>query len=385
MRAHMQGIDVSTLLGVRLETKEPAGRAYTAYPNSANVRWLIPANQPILRRVSIGGLYQPNSLRGRAVRRIMGAGALRGEKVWLEEEALARLETSVAPVVGGGDLCLAFYLGVPAPHRKVTAQVLTPDGETLAYAKIATSPLAQSAVRTERRTLLRLSESADLYGKVPRVLGSFDWKQGIVLIITTGPPRPGPSKLTRTHSRFCAEVFQSFREEGAFSESPMWTSMSEIWFRLKQNAPETLPVHLGPALEWLHHELGPVRMPLSLAHGDFVPWNTRMGSLSLFVFDWERASEGMIPLYDAFHFQALQAALQGRRPGIRDRRFLLDLSNTLWPEGAEDLSRLYLAYLAHVCLLYSEAQSLAPGVGERKVWHWFAQQIENVLKGEVQL
>jgi hypothetical protein len=40
---------------------------------------------------------------------------------------------------------LAFYLGVPAPHRKVTAQVLTPEGKTLAYAKIATSSICATA------------------------------------------------------------------------------------------------------------------------------------------------------------------------------------------------------------------------------------------------
>jgi hypothetical protein len=40
---------------------------------------------------------------------------------------------------------------------------------------------------------------------------------------------------------------------------------------------------------------------------------------------------------------------------------------------------LYLAYLTHVTLLYSEAQSLVPGVGEKKVWRWFAQQIESAL------
>jgi hypothetical protein len=105
-----------------------------------------------------------------------------------------------------------------------------------------------------------------------------------------------------------------------------------------------------------------------------------MGPRSLFVFDWERASEGMSPLYDAFNFQALQAALQGRRGGMRDRRFLLDLLDAHWPEGRKRLPNLYLAYLAHVTLLYSEAQSLAPGVGERKVWGWFAQQIEDVLE-----
>jgi hypothetical protein len=379
MRPHVQGTDASALLGVRLETGKTGRRMYTAYPNLANVRWLLPANQPALRRAGIEGLYQPNSLRGRAVRTIIGAGVVPGEKVWLEEDALARLETMLASVVGVEAVRLAFYLGVPAPHRKVTAQVLTPDGKTLAYAKIATSPLAQAAVKTERRALLRLSESAGLQGTVPMVLGSLAWHGGTILLITMGPPRPGPRGLSSVHLRFCTQVFQSFRVQETFVESPMWTHMSEIWLRLQHSSPETLPANLGLALERLHDELGPVSMPLSLAHGDFAPWNTRLGPRSLFVVDWERASEGMSPLYDAFNFQALQAALQGRRRGIRDRRFLLSLLDTLWPEGRKHLPILYLAYLGHVTLLYSEAQSLVPGVGEKKVWRWFAQQIEGAL------
>jgi hypothetical protein len=87
----------------------------------------------------------------------------------------------------------------------------------------------------------------------------------------------------------------------------------------------------------------------------------------------------MSPLYDAFNFQALQAALQGRRRGIRDKRFVVRLLEALWPEGRDHVSELYLAYLTHVSLLYSEAQSLVPGVGEKKVWRWFAQQIKIAL------
>src|SRR5829696_7397739 len=151
MRPYQHTTDASALLGVRLETGKTAGRIYTAYPNLANVRWLLPANQPALRRAGIEGLYQPNSLRGRAARHIIGKGALQGQKVWLQEDDLARLETKLASVVGVEGVRLAFYLGVPAPHRKVTAQVLTPEGNTLAYAKIATSELARGALDTERR------------------------------------------------------------------------------------------------------------------------------------------------------------------------------------------------------------------------------------------
>jgi hypothetical protein len=304
---------------------------------------------------------------------------VQGEKVWLEEDNLQRLETMLGSVMGVEAVRLAFYLGVPAPHRKVTAQVLTPDGKTLAYAKIATSQLAQAALKTERRALWRLSESAGLQGTVPEVLGSLEWHRGTILLITMGPPRPGPRRLSSAHLRFCTQLFQSFRGHQTFVESPMWSSMSEIWLHLQRSSPETLPANLGPALERLHDELGPVNMPLSLAHGDFAPWNTRLGERSLFVLDWERASEGMTPLYDAFNFQALQSALLGRRKGIRDRLFLLRLLDAIWPEGHKHLPILYLAYLTHVTLLYSEAQSLVPGVGEKKVWHWFAKQIESAL------
>ena len=379
MRPNVQGTDASALLGVRLETDKTAGRMYAAYPNLANVRWLLPANQPALRRAGIEGLYQPSSLRGRALRTIIGAGALQGEKVWLEEDNLQRLEAMVASAMGVEAVRLAFYLGVPAPHRKVTAQVLTPEGKTLAYAKIATSQLAQAALKTERRALLRLSESAGLQGTVPEVLGSLEWHGGTIILITMGPPRPGPRGLSSAHLRFCTQLFQSFRGHQTFVESPMWSGISEMWLHLKHGSPETLPANLGPALERLHDELGPVNMPLSLAHGDFAPWNTRLGERSLFVLDWERASEGMTPLYDAFNFQALQSALLDRRKGIRDRLFLLRLLDAIWPEGHKHLPILYLAYLTHVTLLYSEAQSLVPGVGDKKVWHWFAQQIESAL------
>jgi hypothetical protein len=385
MQPYVQGPDAFSLLGVRLETGKTAGRVYTAYPNLADVRWLLPVNRPALRRAGIEGLYQPNSLRGWAVRTIIGAGVVPGERVCLEEEGLARLEKMLALVLGVEAVRLAFYLGVPSPHRKVTAQVLTPDGKTLAYAKIATSPLAQAAVDTERRALLRLSQSAGLKGTVPKVLGSLQWQGGTILLITMGPPRPGPRGLSSVHLRFLKEVFEAFRVQETFVESPMWTHISETWLRLQQSSPETLPEILGPALERLHEELGEVSMPVSLAHGDFAPWNTRLGAHSLFVLDWERASEGMSPLYDAFNFQALQAALQGRRRGIRDQRFLLRLLESLWPEGRNHLSVLYLAYLTHVTLLYSEAQSLVPGVGEKKVWGWFAQQIKIALNEDTLL
>jgi len=373
MEAAANEFQVSALLGIRFEPKN-RGRAYTAYPSLGNVRWLFPSNHAVIRRAGIRGLYEPGSSRGRLLRRLIDTGALRGEKVWLEEKALARLETALAQTLGETEISTAFYVGVPSPHRKVTIQVLTPAGKTLAYGKIATSPLAQVAVGVERRTLLRLSERNGLRGKVPEVLSWFEWQGGTILLITAGPAAKGPKQLSHAHSSFCEELFFSFREEEVFGESPMWTRMSERWLRLQHGSPHLLPAHIGLALEQLSSELGPVLLPLSLAHGDFVPWNTRLAPQSLFVFDWERAAEGVIPLYDAFNFQTLQAAVYKRRSGLPNRRFLQTLLDVLWPGGQKYLPWMYLAYLVNVSLLYGEAQMIAPGVGERDAWHWLMQQ-----------
>jgi hypothetical protein len=370
---------VSALLGVRLESEGP-GQTYMAYPNLREVRWLLPTERPILRQAGIRGLYQPSSLRGRMLKRLIDAGVLRGEKVWLEESTLTSLEAAMTQALGEVDIRVAFYVGVPAPHRKVTAQVLTPAGKTLAYLKIATSPLAQAAVEVERSTLLRLSESERLRGKVPEVLSWFPWKEGKALLITSGPEHAGPKKLSSVHLSFCESLFLSFAEENVFRESPMWTRMTETLLRLNTDLPDPLPAYYGRAFQRLSEELGPVLLPLSLAHRDFAPWNTRLGPEGLFVVDWERAEQRVIPLYDAFHFRAIQAALFGGGKYLPDRRFLNHLLRRLWPEGHRHLPCLYLAYLVDMSLVYSEAQITAPGVGEQRVWRWFVEQIGAFLE-----
>jgi hypothetical protein len=216
---------------------------------------------------------------------------------------------------------------------------------------------------------------------VPEVLDRFSWQGGEVLLITAAPKRPGPRQLSEVHSQFCKDVFLSFAEECVFGESPMWTRMTETLLRLNRDLPDPLPSYYDRALQQLCKELGSTPLPLSLAHRDFAPWNTKLGSRGLFVFDWERAEEGVTPLYDVFHFWAIQAALFKRRWHLPDRRFLEDLLQDLWPGAQKHMSWLYLAYLVDMSFVYSEAQVIAPGVGEQHVWRWFMEQVRAFSEG----
>jgi hypothetical protein len=301
--------------------------------------------------------------------------------VWLDKDVLAQLKVQLARSLEEGALHLAFYTGTPGAYRKATVQVMTSAGRVLGYAKLASSRSAETDLETEHRTLLRLSESERLLGRVPKVLDRFDCQAGSVLFTTSGPTHRGPKELSNAHLEFFEAVFLPFAKRSVFCESPMWTLMSETAAYLEPSLPEPLPTYFARALEQLHDELGTALLPLSMAHRDFTPWNTRLGTQGIFVFDWGHAAEGVIPLYDAFHFQAIQAALFERRRYLPDRRFLRDSLNVLWPEGQEEsLPWLYLAYLVDMTLFYSEAQVTAPGTGEKRVWSWFVKQIETFLK-----
>ena len=160
----------------------------------------------------------------------------------------------------------------------------------------------------------------------------------------------------------------------------MWNRMVETSLRLNADLADPLPTYYSRALEQLKKGLSPVLLPLSLAHRDFAPWNTRLGPQGLFVFDWEIAEDGVTPLYDIFHFQSIQAALFKRRERLPDHRYLEALMHNLWPEGKDYMPWFYLAYLVDMSLVYSEAQIIAPGVGEQRVWRWFMEQIKNFLE-----
>lgn len=361
------------------------GREYRAYPSLSRARWLLPVGQPNVRKAGIRGLFRPSSLKGRTLRALIFAGGVPGQSVSLRRDALAGLEDDLAGALAEPEVRIAFYLGVPGAYRKITAQVMTPEGRTLAFAKIATSPVTRELVEKEHRILLLLSESEGLQGRIPEILHAFDWEGSRVVVMTGGPDRPGPKRLSYAHLDLCREVFLHFAQWSTFDESAMMVRMSETLLRVGPHLPDRLSVRLNHALGRVRKELGPVRLPLSLCHRDFAPWNTRVGPRGLFAFDWDGAQDGTTPLYDLFHFQAIQAALFGRRDPLPDRSFLRRSLGELWPGGHQYLPSLYLAYLLDISLFYGEARVLAPDAGEDRVWNWFCRQIESFLADDFPL
>lgn len=367
-----------SLLGLRLELHD-GGRPYVAYPNLRDTHWLLPVD-PLLRRAGISS-YAPTRVRGRVLKALIAAAWWRGQRVWLEEGPLAQLETQLGRILGAPELRLAFSIGTPGAYCKVTAQAMTPRGQVLAYAKLATLPLPQTALEAERRTLLRLAEVRVLRGRIPEVISWFYWGRSRVLLTTAASVQPGPRRLSDAHLEMLRLLHQVFAEVHPFTASPMWLRIVEAVNRLSPRLPDPWPIRYERALSYLNARMGQVKSPFSLAHRDFAPWNTRWGPRGLFVFDWEAAEDGVAPLYDAFHFQAVQAALAGKtyRPPYG---FLAAWLQNLWPEGNACVYPLYLAYLVDQSLFYGEGTLLSSDPDEdERVWRWLGEHIDAALEG----
>lgn len=366
-------------LGVGLEGE---GRSYAVYPNLREARWLFPAGRRVALRAGIREFFRPRSLKGRVFRAAVSSGGLRGRKVSLEREPLESLERELCRILGE-EVTLCFYIGSPGAYRKSTALALDAAGKTLAFAKIANTEQTRAKIETERRTLLRLSGCLELHGRVPRVFGHFHWNGNEVLVTSGGPPWPGPDSLADEHLDFCqrlAEFSSSGVPGEVFADSPAYARLSATLGRIEAGLPGEVAGLLHRALGRLREGLGGVDVPLSMAHRDFAPWNTRIGPRGLFVFDWDYATESAPPLYDLFHFQTIQSALAGQRdyrPSPEDFEGALE---GIWPGGRPYFPWLYLAYLLDVSLIYGEARVMAPEAGEDRVWRWFLSRIRDFLE-----
>jgi hypothetical protein len=253
------------------------------------------------------------------------------------------LEALVAEVTG--ETAPAFALSLGRPHRlhKVTVQVMRPTGEVLGYIKLPLTEAATERVGHEAAMLASLWGFADLRPHIPRVLHAGEWGDSYILLQSSGPAGPGPTEFGHAHEEFLLAL-QSVHSV----EKPGQAIAAEVEFRW-QNLEPQLDAELRrlgrDVLARARKQLDGSSVPCSIHHGDFAPWNTRMESGRLFLFDWESASFEAPVCWDAFHFRVqveglLEKKSDGRSAGglleSCKPEFLLYLLNSLCQLLEED-------------------------------------------------
>jgi len=315
-------------------------RWFFVLPSLTSPRWLFPLRNG---RCSLAGLeiYKPYARTARILKGLlttMVAAHYPGfatHRVLVASRGPLPLEALVREVTGECQPVFALSLGTEMRFRKITVQVMRPDGEILGYVKLPLTDAAVERVRHEAETLNRLWSFPALRLHVPRVLYSGEWRNGYILFQSGGPTRPGPVQFNRQCEEFLQLLWgiQTTEKPGHV----LWEEVAARWRKAEPGLSSRWRALGQAALAKAKRELDGVMVPYGVAHGDFAPWNTRVGEGRLYVFDWEFASWEAPTLWDIFHFKTQVGALLKKKNDMHisgDRRsgerasFLLYLLNS---------------------------------------------------------
>lgn len=338
-----------------------AGQGYTqahsffTLPSFASPRWLLPLTDERCARPGLH-VYEPFAGKGRVMKGLLAAivaarcQAVVPHHLLIASRGTLPLEDLVHQVTGEHQPVFALLVGTEARFRKLTVQVMRPEGEILGYIKLPLTDAAAERVRHEADTLIRLWEFPALRPHIPRVLYSGEWGQGTILFQTGGPPRPGPVRLGPEAEEFL-QILRAIRAVPKPGRV-LWEEVATHWRRAEPGLTSEWRALGHVALGKAKRELEGITITCGVSHGDFVPWNMRLGDDGLFVFDWEAALWEAPAQWDVFHFKTQVAALLRKNHDLYlspDRR-------------SGDRASFLLYLLSSACRLLGEA-SASPGAG----------------------
>lgn len=330
-------------------------RSFVALPSLTSPRWLFPLG---IRRCSLEGLeiYKPYAKSARILKGLLTAmvaarcDGLAPHRVLVASREPLPLEALVRKVTGECQPVFSLLVGTEVRFRKLTVQVMRPDGKILGYIKLPLTDAAAERVRHEAETLNHLWSFAALRSHIPRVLYSGEWGNGYILFQSGGPPHPGPVQFNRQ-----CEDFLKFLWGIQTTEKPghvLWEEVAARWRKAEAGLSSRWRALGQAALEKAKRELDGVMVSCGVGHGDFAPWNTRAGDGRLYVFDWESASWEAPTSWDIFHFKTQSAALLNKKNDL----------HISWDCGPGKRASFLLYLLNSACQLFGE-ESPSLGVG----------------------
>ncbi|MFZ5512576.1 MAG: aminoglycoside phosphotransferase family protein [Pseudomonadota bacterium] len=369
----MQLADSWRAIGESLVSDGERGRGAGRHPRRVRPRsWralfsnkprslLVPAHNRRAQRSSVD-FFVTHPLNRLYARTLLGAHR------WLPRSRL--LPELTLPPVDGPTLLdqllppasqIAFQIGTPGPYQKASMLAMAPDGTPLLLAKIALKASADEMVMTEARWLHELARLPRFEGKVPRLL-----KHGLTpngrgyLAMSVAPTLATTSAFTSAHRDFLADLARVRQQVARFPDSPACRYLARCFEQLAPAMKPATAALLGSALAECAERLAGWHGPFVLAHGDFAPWNIRVHGAGIFVFDWEYAWEGSIPLRDVCHYCLAPAAVTGRNITAAQFESALDHARDFalaahpgcdWQRPV--IKALALGYLLHTVLCYS--------------------------------
>jgi thymidylate kinase len=323
---------------------------FVILPSRKKPRWLLPLGDVKKTRQGLE-IYSPYGLTARLLQSGLARAIEMGWQGWawpkvlIASEVPLALEALVHEVTGEDRPAFALSLGTPGRYRKLTVQVMRSNGDILGYIKLPLTRQATQRVRGEAQTLQRLCDFDGLRRHIPRVLYAGDWGDGYILFQSSRAYGRGPVVFSFPHEEFLKALWSV--QPTAKPGQELVDEVQLEWRKVEPHSPAGWGELAERAFDRASRDLAGKALACGIGHGDFAPWNTRVGDGHLFVFDWEHAATGVPNLWDVCHFHVQvnsllrpwtpKDPLLGRSPAERASFLLFVMSSVcrLLDEGTD--------------------------------------------------
>lgn len=200
---------------------------------------------------------------------------------------------------------LGFFLGNPYNYLRPALHVFS-KGELVAIGKFADKDELRGRISREWEMLCSLKGVRGLAGALPSPIAYHRGHLGETLLTNAfAAGDPAPSELTPPVVAWLRSCQQAQTGDAAKTAlvGQLTRELAEV-----AGSDEFLSSVVGSAVQLL----AGAQVPVTLVHGDFVPWNMVLEGGSLRVFDWEYGCLDGLPNWDETHFM-LQVGLIVRR------------------------------------------------------------------------
>lgn len=361
--------------------------SYLKIKNHDGKVWFFPSRDHSLLRTGMA-LYQPSTVKGKVLKAVLpfflamkADKLLEGCTVFMEHE-----DAWLEPFFGEGPFFFSFFLGTPGVHRKMTIQIAGPEGKILGYAKIANNAFTWGLLRDEAQVLGVLRD----FDGAPNLLHMGKFGDFCLLLTDTRKTLRSqfPLEMGKEHFDFLVELFRRTATDSSFRESGFFRAVGYALSKSGGKLGKSREGLLESAFFLAGEALEAKKVPYSMAHRDFTPWNTYVEQRRVYAFDWEYAQSGYIPLIDFFHFDT-QTDLHVRK---RKAHKIHESLGERMERGRALLQKMgiengdpwifYLCYLLDIILLYLGREDFMPAANLNPVvaewWHLLEEVVRKV-------
>jgi hypothetical protein len=293
-------------IGTPAGQPDPAGQeSYLIVPNASKPRLIVPRNGRAAA-AAVAGFNPDRSRRAAALSGLLRASLRTGAARTILRDRLIvsgaqdSLRSHLAQVLGQ-DVTLSILIGPPRANAKPIAQLLSPAGEVLGYAKVGATGLSRRLVQAETAALSRLAAARTRTVTIPAIRHAGRWRDIEILVLSplqaagTGARRHAPGLLKEAAAEVAAIAGTQL--------APL--SGSAYWLRLQSRLQALGPrgAAFAELAERIGGRAGSADLLFGSWHGDWTRSNVTIRGARVLAWDWERFETGVPVGFDALHYQ----------------------------------------------------------------------------------